>query len=461
MKPIWILLTVLLLALPHLSFKFPAEHITSSFSDDGNPSNLSDLEVRQRLNDLDGSVDLKYNSAVERNIKHYLGSRKKAIAATIGKSKMYFPIFEHFLQVNNLPDELKYLSVVESALNPSARSPVGASGLWQFMKGTGKRYGLKVDAYIDERNDPIKATEAAFTYLHDLHKRYNDWTLALAAYNCGPGRVNRAIRRAGTMDYWKLRNFLPSETKNYVPAFVAVTYIMNYYQSHGIQPIAGKYQFQNLRTTTLFDSESFFEISKSSDVSSKEIEKLNPAYKKSFIPKSRLGNYLTLPLAGMEKFKAFRSRRQLNNFYSSSSSDYYDYMSIPKNMIQSTYIVQKGERLSQIAQLLKCSEEELKTWNQLGERSTFYGQELIYYFAKENLNLSKSTAPETEKKSTPLDVQIVKPKKVLYHLIKEGETLDQINDFYSDVTLSEIIRNNNLYGEINLVPGEKLKIKDL
>lgn len=464
MKPIWISLTVLLLAIPSLSFKIPAEHITSNHLENGNSLNLSDLEVRQRLNDLDGMVDLKYNSAVERNIKHYLGRRKRALASIIGKSEMYFPMFEHFLQVNELPDELKYLSVVESALNPIAKSPVGASGLWQFMKGTGVRYGLKVDSYIDERYDPIKATEAAFTYLNDLYKRYDDWTLALAAYNCGPGRVNRAIKRARTMDYWKLRNYLPSETRNYVPAFIAVTYVMNYYRTHGIKPVSSGYKFHNLKTTTLFESGSFYEISKSSGVPFQEIEKLNPAYKKRFIPKSKFGNYLTLPTEGMYAFKNFHRQKKLNSFYNSSSSDYYDYMSIPKDMIQSTYIVQKGEELDYIATLLKCTTDDLNEWNSLSDHSVFIGQELVYYIPKGKLNLSKSISSKEKKKSEGpkvMEVKLERPKKVLYHLIKENETLDQINDFYPDVTLSEIIRNNKLFGEITLIPGEKLRIKEL
>ena len=465
MKPIWISLTVFLLALPNPSFSSPIEHFTSSSVSDNNSFSLSDFEVRQRLDELKGKVDLKYNAAVEKNIRHYLNRRKKSISDVIGRSQLYFPIFEHYLQVNNMPDELKYLSIVESALNPKAKSPVGASGLWQFMKGTGYLYGLKVDSYIDERNDPIKASEAAFRYLRDLHKRYDDWTLAIAAYNCGPGRVNRAIRQARTMDFWKLRKYLPSETRNYVPAFIAVTYVMNYYESHGIEIQPAKEKFSNFSTITLFDSKSFYDISKVSDVDFNLIEKLNPAYKRKYIPKATYGNYLTLPIIGMEKLKDKMRQDLLRKYYKSNSASYNEFMNIPENMIQSTYIVQKGESIEYIAKLLKCTKEELADWNKLESLSIFNGQELTVYFPKTQLSKNIMTLADEEEELETSEAtdsalpETTEEKITVYHTMEEGQTLGEISELYADVTLSEIIRKNKLFGEITLKPGDKIKIK--
>lgn len=460
MKPLCLSLTVLLFTLFNLSFIAPAEPIGFE-KEENNSFNLSGFEVRERLEKLDGIMDLKYNSFVEKNIRLYLGRRKRTLASIIGKSETYFPLFEHYLQVNHLPDELKYLSIVESALNPRAKSPVGASGLWQFMKGTGLNYGLKVDSYIDERNDPIKSTEASFNFLKDLHERYDDWTLALAAYNCGPGNVNKAIRRSGSTDFWKMSRYLPSETRNYVPAFIATIYVMNYYQTHGIQPKPAAYKFQDVKTTTLFEASSFYNISKIAEIEIGKVKELNPAYKRNFIPKTKRGNYLTLPVEAMRVFKDKQREAELKGFYESRNHDYYDYMNIPSDMIRSSYTVQKGESIEYIAKLLRCSSDDIVKWNKLSISSVFYGQDLIVYF------------PKIKKKKTTLD-SIVKSKPIikkkegkveasnmLYHFIQKGETLGEINTYYPDVTLSEIIRLNNLFGVIKLVPGRKLKIRRL
>ena len=400
MKPIWMSFTVFLLALSNLSFKGPAENITSfPISDD---SSFSDSEVRQRLNEISGKVDLKYNSAVEKKIRHYLSRSKKSLSDIIGRSQLFFPIFEHFLQVNEMPDELKFLSIVESSLKPGVKSPAGASGLWQFMKRTGYQYGLKVDSYIDERNDPIKATKAAFEYLYDLEKRYGDWTLAIAAYNCGPGRMNRAIRSAQSTDYWKLSKFLPVETRNYVPKFIAVTYLMNFYENHGIKPGTTEFDFQKVRTITLFEAKSFTEISKMSGVNSKTIETLNPAYKRKYIPKSEYGNYLTLPVEGMSNLKDTIHKSLLKKFYKSKISNFNEFMNFPKNMIQSTYRVQKGESIAYIARLLNCTEDDLVSWNKLKSPFIFNGQELTIFLPNEQLIAGNPNLEKVEEEENPV-----------------------------------------------------------
>jgi membrane-bound lytic murein transglycosylase D len=471
MKPLCLSLMVLLFTLLNLSFIAPTESIDFEI-EENNAFNLSDFEVRERLDKIGGIMDLKYNSHVEKNIRLYLGRRKRTLAYIIGKSETYFPLFEHYLQVNQLPDELKYLSIVESALNPRAKSPVGASGLWQFMKGTGLRYGLKVDSYIDERNDPIKSTEASFKFLKDLHDRYDDWSLALAAYNCGPGNVNKAIRRSGSTDFWKMSRYLPSETRNYVPTFIATVYVMNYYQTHGIQPKPAAYKFQDIKTTTLFEASSFYEISKLAEIETRKVRELNPAYRRNFIPKTRRGNYLTLPVEAMRIFKDKKRQAKLNGFYKSRNPDYYDYMNIPSDMIRSSYEVQKGESVEYIAKLLRCSVDDIVEWNKLPAASIFNGQELIVYFPKEKFSdrivaaIPKAEIEEIILEST-INKDLVAEKKeleesnILYHSIQKGETLGKISTYYPNVTLSEIIRINNFFGEIKLVPGSKIKIQKL
>lgn len=432
MKPICLSLTVLLFTLCNLSFIAPAEPIGFE-KRENNSFSLSDFEVRERLDKLDGMMDLKYNSRVEKNIRLYLGRRKRTLAYIIGKSEMYFPLFEHYLQVNQLPDELKYLSIVESALNPRAKSPVGASGLWQFMKGTGLKYGLKIDSYIDERNDPIKSTQASFNFLKDLHERYDDWALALAAYNCGPGNVNRAIRRSGSTDFWKMSRYLPSETRNYVPAFIATIYVMNYYQTHGIQPKTAAYKFHEIKTTTLFESNSFYEISKIAELDLEKVKELNPAYKRNFIPKTKRGNYLTLPTNAMITFKEKLRQAKLKGFYKSRNNNYYDYMNIPSDMIRSSYVVQKGESIDYIAKLLRCSSDDIVEWNKLPVSSVFNGQELIVYFPK----IKKEKVISKPVDNLETQVEKNESSNILYHFIQKGETLGEISTYYPDVTLSE------------------------
>lgn len=456
MKPILLILTVCFFVSPLFGFSNSDNYLTSIELEEDNSFNLKAFEVRQRLDDISGAVNLKYNADVERNIKRYLRGRKRTISTLVGKSELYFPIFEHYLHINDLPDELKYLSIVESNLNPTANSYVGASGLWQFMKGTGRDYGLKIDSYIDERNDVIKSTEAAFRYLSSLHRRYKDWTLALAAYNCGPGRINRAIRQSGSMDFWKLRSYLPTETQNYIPAFIAAVYMMNYYGDHQVKPHNAEYEFDKIRTTTIFEASSFYEISKMSNVDFQEIKKLNPAYKRHFIPKSKHGNYLTLPVVGMMNYKDKKRMAKLNKFYQTPNTTYNEYMNIPEGMMESKYVVQKGERLDYVARLLKCDVNDLMRWNKLESPIAFFGQELLVYLPKPKpaLPSAKDVFAEQEDKTTA-------PKKVLYHYIQKGETLDQINQFYPEVTLSDIIVRNNLQGVIVLKVGDKLKIRDL
>lgn len=258
-------------------------------------SDLYSVEVlEERMEMMDGSFDYTLTPEIRTLIKNYTTRYKRGSEELLGRTSIYFPLFERKIEEKRLPQELKYIAVIESSLHPYARSRVGAAGLWQFMKSTGRMMGLKVNSVIDERNDPIKSTEAALDYLSYLHEMFGDWTLAIAAYNCGPGNVKKAIRRSNSTDFWTLRNYLPRETRKYVPKFMAMSYVMNYYLDHGLEPSDEPLK-ENPTTAKIFTQVNFRTIANSIDMDLKEIRKMNPAYLKGYIPQSEEGYHLTLP----------------------------------------------------------------------------------------------------------------------------------------------------------------------
>ena len=259
-------------------------------------------EVEQKLDALGADVDFKLTSEVKKYLNQYIVSYRHSSETLIGRSQYYFPRIEDKLFEKNLPLELKYLAIVESSLKPSARSKAGATGMWQFMKATGKMYGLQIDNNIDERRDVDKSTEAALNYLTDLHDRFGDWTLALAAYNCGPGNVSKAMRKSGGKNYWSIRSHLPRETRNYIPKFIAMAYLMNYYHEHGLMPISSEEYTEPTRKVFVSNGISFNEVSKMTGLAVEKIQKYNPCYIENYIPKNEAGYMLVLPSEVMYKF---------------------------------------------------------------------------------------------------------------------------------------------------------------
>ena len=267
---------------------------------------LSTDLLKKRLSDLDVKTPfhLAYNPALEKVINSYLKYRKKYYPALMAKAQYYFPMFEQYLDQFDVPLEMKYLAIVESALRPAARSRVGATGLWQFMYGTGIQFNLKVNSYVDERQDPVKATIAACKYLSQLYKIFGDWDLALAAYNSGPGNVSKAIKRSGGYrNYWNIRPFLPRETASYVPAFYATMYIFEYAEKHNIYPEPPNVFHFETDTVRVKRTISFDQISEKTKIDTELLSFLNPAYKLDIIPYVKNKNYaVRLPRKSMIDF---------------------------------------------------------------------------------------------------------------------------------------------------------------
>ena len=255
-----------------------------------------------RLSRIPAVIEMPHNDVVQKFIDRYSGRLRHSVSYMLGASNFYMPIFEEALDAYNLPLELRYMPVIESALNPTAVSRVGATGLWQFMLPTGKRYGLEVNSLVDERRDPIKSSYAAAQYLRDLYKVFGDWTLVIAAYNCGPEQVNKAIRRSGgERDYWKIYPYLPKETRGYVPAFIAANYIMTYYCDHNICPMTTRLP---AKTDTLMLSRNVHleQIAAVCGIGIDELRALNPAYRRDIIPGATELSCLRLPQTEVGKF---------------------------------------------------------------------------------------------------------------------------------------------------------------
>lgn len=270
----------------------------------------NNAEIIKRVENLNTIIDIRVTDEVTEQVLSWVEKRRRDAETILGRTSLYFPMIEQALREKNLPDELKYIAVIESSLLPDAESHQGASGVWQFMKGTGELYGLKIDKHIDERKDLVKSTDKALDYLKLLHEAYGNWTLALAAYNCGTGTINKAIKKAGgETDYWKIAEFLPKETQKYIPRFIAASYLMSYYYLHDLTPAEPSDDLKYIVSVKVFEKTEFKKLSKELEIDIDLIRFLNPMYRKDVIPASEEGNYiLTLPdvkmFAYIDKYNA-------------------------------------------------------------------------------------------------------------------------------------------------------------
>lgn len=347
---------------------------------------FSDSIYIDRLSRMPTIMEMPYNEIVRKFIDMYAGRLRNHVAFMLSASNFYMPIFEEALDAYNLPLELKYLPIIESALNPSAVSRAGACGLWQFMLGTGKMYGLESNSLVDERRDPIKATWAAARYLRDMYDIYKDWNLVIAAYNCGPGTINKAIRRSGgKTDYWEIYNFLPKETRGYVPAFIAANYVMTYYCKHNICPMETNIP-DATDTIQVSRNLHFEQIADMCSVSLDEIKSLNPQYKKSVIPGESKQQTLRLPMNSISTFidrqdtiYAHRSNELFKNrkVIATTETRPTTRSSKSRSTGNTTYHkIRNGETLSVIAAKYGVTVNQLKDWNGLSNTKIAAGKRL-------------------------------------------------------------------------------------
>ena len=343
------------------------------FAEDEIPQ-LDTAELKRRMAVLGSAspLDLDWNPVVHSRVRFYASKRRKHLGIMLGRAPAYFPIFEQALDRHDLPLELKYLPVVESGLNPTARSHAGARGLWQFMYATAKYQGLRIDSYIDERRDPYRSSEAACVFLSKLYKTYGDWYLALAAYNAGPGNVNRAIRRSGgKRNFWEIRFYLPRETRNYVPAFMAVVYLMEYHAEHNIYPIDIRPPHAFVDTVTVHEVLRFDQIAQAVGVKQSDVAHLNPMYRLDVIPATVEHWPLVLPSSKIPAFLALQD--SVSNFKPELTPDI---VFVPEPV---TYRVKSGDVLGKIADRYGVSVRQLREWNDLSGSMIKIGQKLLIH----------------------------------------------------------------------------------
>ncbi len=413
--------------------------------------NFSSLLLAKQLTNLDQTTPFRvsHNPTLERFIRVYLKYRKETLSNLMGKASYYFPVFEEYLDKYDLPLELKYLAVVESALNPTAVSTSGAKGLWQFTYGTGTEYGLYIDSYVDERYDYLKSTEAACAYLSRLYATFGDWDLALAAFNSGPTNVKKALQRAGgSRDYWEIRQYLPKETQGYLPAFYATLYLFTHSDYHGIGATEQQVTYFETDTVQIKGPMTFTSIGLRTGIDPELLRTLNPQFKMEHIPYLQERKlYLTLPLQGLGRFL-----EEEENIYSDFRSEQTPVSGtvIPVT-VNNSYEVQPGDNLHGISSRHGISLEQLKRWNGLQTNFLIEGQRLVVTDADTVQHRMLPAKAASAKTSPEKDGAIT-------HTVREGETLYSISRRYGNIPVSSILRWNELAEANYIKPGTELKI---
>lgn len=459
--------------------------ILNKFSDDHAEITETTMDsiYTQRLDKLNSVVQLGYSPLVRNFINLYANKRQRSSSAILGLAQYYYPWMMETFDKYGLPEELVYITIIESSLNPVAVSPAGATGIWQFMYTTGKMYGLEVNSFVDDRRDPVKATDAAARHLRDLYTMFGDWGLAISAYNCGAGNVKKAIYRSGgKTNFWEVRQFLPRETQNYFPAFIGAYYMMNYYKAHGITP--AKITIPTMVDTIMVKKEVHFEqIAHVLDIDIDEIKTLNPQYKRNVIPAFDKPFPLKLRSNDIIRFLALQ-----DSIYKYEYDTYFGPLQVYVNAYtgktdatgttkKKWHTVKSGENLSKIASRYGLSVEELKKMNKLKSNYLKTGQKLIVGYtyiappkpttpsdttgtaAKDSLATSPSTnaqSPTGTKTATPPTADDSHPDYTI-HIVQKGEYLAVIAKKYN-TTVAKIVSYNHLSNPNALKVGQKLKI---
>ncbi|MDX2195122.1 MAG: LysM peptidoglycan-binding domain-containing protein [Cytophagales bacterium] len=419
------------------------------FFEDSIP-NIDKDSIKIRLKKLEKTIPLTLNNNVMSFIHYFTVRNRDYTKIVLRRKDNYFHIFEAILKEYHMPDELKYLSIVESGLNPRARSRAGAVGLWQFVRNTGEYYKLHTDWYIDERSDPEKSTRAACVYLKYLHDRFGNWELALAAYNCGPTNVSRAIKASrNRRDFWEIFYHLPRETRSYVPQFIAVTYVMNYHKEHNLYPD----YYENTNDYCTIYTENYINIdilSQKLGVCPDEILKYNPTLIKNVVPAYRKNFPLKLPSHLAHKLMSdychiMDTSATIGN--EEMINDINPFSERSKNRLSVTHVVKRGEVLEKIARKHKVKVSELMAWNNLKSKKIKYGQKLVVWREGVQQNDDKKVAHNSHKE--------IKSKK-LFYLVQPGDTLWSIS-LKNNVPVSKLKKLNKIKSD-ELKPGQKILV---
>lgn len=412
---------------------------------------FSDSVYMHRLYNLPTEMELSFNPVVRSYIEMYAKRRRDLVSYMLSIGDYYYPMFEEALDRYGLPLELKYLPVIESALNPVAVSRMGATGLWQFMLRTGQQYHLEVNSLVDERRDPYKSTEAAASYLSDLYKIYGDWNLVIAAYNCGPGNVNKAIARSGGVkDYWAIYYNLPKETRGYVPAFIAANYIMNYHDDHYICPKESSAEFMSLDTIHVTNEIHFNQISEVLEIPIEEIRRYNPQFKRDIIPGNHKPYILVLPANHMyayisksDEIKNHKKDRYLTNRMQ-TLTNMKDGTVTNGNVVNTYYRIKKGDTLGGIARKNRTTVRRLQSMNGIRSTKLSIGQRLIVRQTVKPVEVKEELVSSGDLKNT-------------YYRVKKGDTLGALAGRHN-TTVAQLKSMNGMRST-NLSIGKSIIVK--
>lgn len=415
----------------------------------------SDSVIRKKINQLKSELPIEDNPYVMQWIKHYTTVGRNVPKAALGRSPYYYPLFEQIFAEEGIPDEVKHLAIIESGLKPFAVSKSGATGLWQFMHATGKYLNMKISYYVDDRRDIIVSTKNAAKYLNHLHNSFGDWLIAIAAYNCGPGTMRKAIRKSGyKTTYWEIRKYLPPETRNYIPALLAMTYCMNHTDEHYFIPLEPKRYHCNINLNevdivNIKEQLSFESLSAILDIPIQKLAFLNPGLKRNIIPFTRNGYNLKIPCQKVPLYYAMKDsliKLEANRLGTLGMEYSYD-------KEHAYYKIQPGDNLSYIASHHDCTVRELMKWNGLTNYNIRAGKKLIVYKGVDLPSYTTTVKPSLKKNhNNTVD------KSVTFYTIESGDTLWAISKKFPGTSVDSLKRVNKIYNSHHLMPGMVIKV---
>jgi len=462
--------------------KIAIKNNLGEYQGDTIPLQCPDSVYINRLSKINSIISLPFNNIIRNHIEVYTIRQREKFSAVLGLRDYYFPMIEDVFDSYGLPAELKYMAVIESALNPGVvNRRSGATGLWQFMYSTGRMYGLTINSVVDERRDPLKATHAAARYIKDLYQIYNDWILVIAAYNCGPGNVNKAIKRSGNKkDYWGIYYKLPRETRGYIPQYIAAAYAVNYFAEHNIVPLPLNIP---VATDTIMVNKDIHlaQISEVLGIPLGELYALNPQYKTGFVPGSSKPQTLTLPMNHLGDFINLNDtiRQYKPDLYLSKSTLIADptrssYISTDiKGKTKLIYTVKDRDNIGFVSEWYKVGLSDLRNWNNINRNNIRVGQKLVVYIdpSKSEYYSKINTMSFAEKQALAGKTAVYNSQPLatlssgesdgefITYTVRNGDTIWDIVKMFDNVTTTQVLELNNISDAGRIKVGQKLKIK--